>query len=607
LATNVNFKVKNGLDAGGDIATTGIFKSNSSAGDEGGQIDLAKAVTNTTLTTGVSIDVFQNKLRIFETGGTNRGFYLDISTGGNSVATNLASGGGTVTSVGMTVPTGLSISGSPITGSGTLALSLTTGYVIPTTTEETNWNTAYGWGNHASAGYLTTSSAASTYQPLNTNLTSISGVTNTTGYLYNNGSGTFTYRTIAFGDLPTGTTSSTVAIGNHTHTGVYEPATSSFTGKTYNGLSLTAAAAGFTIAGGTTSKTLTVSNTLALSGTDSTTMTFPSTSATIARTDAGQTFTGIQTMTSPSITTSLTTGSSSFDLVNTTATTINLGGAATTFNVGYSGTGASTTNISTGSTTTSTTKTINIGTGGSTASTTNINLGGGTSGQTSTININGRLSLGSGVNYSAAAGTIEYDGAVYYSTPTTTTSGRALDLSAYYYASNESYAVDFSATSTAKSIFGSATAGWTLPAGSTYEFELVVFCQSTFGGTAVPTYSHSFLTTTVTGSPTTTIYQKIETGNNTTSFATAQTMSTLRNINNAAVAVCSTVASGSRYAMYTSRGIIRVTGTGSVKISPAASSNITTADYTFTALHGSYFKLIPLGNGTVTNIGSAWA
>ena len=29
-----------------------------------------------------------------------------------------------------------------------------------------NWNTAFGWGNHASAGYLTTSSASSTYAPL---------------------------------------------------------------------------------------------------------------------------------------------------------------------------------------------------------------------------------------------------------------------------------------------------------------------------------------------------------------------------------------------------------------------------------------------------------
>jgi hypothetical protein len=44
------------------------------------------------------------------------------------------------------------------------------------------------------------------------------------------------------------------------------------------------------------SKVLTASNTLTLAGTDGTTMTFPSTSATIARTDAAQTFTGTQTI-----------------------------------------------------------------------------------------------------------------------------------------------------------------------------------------------------------------------------------------------------------------------------------------------------------------------
>ena len=38
---------------------------------------------------------------------------------------------GTVTSVGITVPTGLAVTGSPITTSGTLAIALTTGYVIP--------------------------------------------------------------------------------------------------------------------------------------------------------------------------------------------------------------------------------------------------------------------------------------------------------------------------------------------------------------------------------------------------------------------------------------------------------------------------------------------
>ncbi len=46
-------------------------------------------------------------------------------------------------------------------------------------------------------------------------------------------------------------------------------------------------------------KTLTASNTLTLAGTDATTMTFPTTSATLARTDAANTFTGVQTMTSP--------------------------------------------------------------------------------------------------------------------------------------------------------------------------------------------------------------------------------------------------------------------------------------------------------------------
>jgi hypothetical protein len=65
---------------------------------------------------------------------------------------------GTVTSVAASVPTGLSISGSPITSSGTLAITFTAGYSIPTTSSQTNWDTAYGWGNHASAGYLTSSS-----------------------------------------------------------------------------------------------------------------------------------------------------------------------------------------------------------------------------------------------------------------------------------------------------------------------------------------------------------------------------------------------------------------------------------------------------------------
>lgn len=53
-----------------------------------------------------------------------------------------------------------------------------------------------------------------------------------------------------------------------------------------------ATSATLTIADG---KTLTVNNSVTFAGTDATTMTFPSTSASIARTDAAQTFTGTQT------------------------------------------------------------------------------------------------------------------------------------------------------------------------------------------------------------------------------------------------------------------------------------------------------------------------
>lgn len=63
---------------------------------------------------------------------------------------------GTVTSVALTAPTGLQVTGSPITTSGTLALAFQAGYSIPTNSSQSNWDTAYGWGNHADAGYLTT-------------------------------------------------------------------------------------------------------------------------------------------------------------------------------------------------------------------------------------------------------------------------------------------------------------------------------------------------------------------------------------------------------------------------------------------------------------------
>lgn len=73
---------------------------------------------------------------------SNTDYDTEWTTGGGG-------GSGTVTSVAMTVPTGLTVTGSPITTSGTLDVSLTTGYSIPTTASQTNWDTAYSLASTA--------------------------------------------------------------------------------------------------------------------------------------------------------------------------------------------------------------------------------------------------------------------------------------------------------------------------------------------------------------------------------------------------------------------------------------------------------------------------
>lgn len=63
-------------------------------------------------------------------------------------------GGGSVNSVGLSMPTGFSVSGTPVTGIGTFQVSFASGYSLPTTAKQSNWDTAYGWGDHSQAGYL---------------------------------------------------------------------------------------------------------------------------------------------------------------------------------------------------------------------------------------------------------------------------------------------------------------------------------------------------------------------------------------------------------------------------------------------------------------------
>jgi len=83
-----------------------------------------------------SIASKQNLVTLTTTGSGAATF--NQSTGALNIPTP-ATSSGTVTSVAMTTPTGLTVTGSPITTSGTLAVALQSGYSIPTTTDQASW------------------------------------------------------------------------------------------------------------------------------------------------------------------------------------------------------------------------------------------------------------------------------------------------------------------------------------------------------------------------------------------------------------------------------------------------------------------------------------
>jgi hypothetical protein len=77
---------------GDTTVSGGKFIAGAIGGDEGGEILLEKP-PNGTLDGGITIDAYQNKLRIFEQGGSARGVYIDLTAAGAGVATNLLAGG----------------------------------------------------------------------------------------------------------------------------------------------------------------------------------------------------------------------------------------------------------------------------------------------------------------------------------------------------------------------------------------------------------------------------------------------------------------------------------------------------------------------------------
>jgi len=230
----------------------------------------------------------------------------NVMTWNGSAWAPAAAAGGGVTSVAMSVPTGLSISGSPITTSGTLAVTLQAGYSIPTTTSQTNWDTSYTdrlkWDGGATG--LTAS----------TGRASLGGTTVGSNFFTLTNPSAITFprinadNTISALDAATFRTAIGAGSGSGTVTAISVTTANGISGSSSGGATpaLTLALANTITMGTATltlgaSRTVTINNSLTFNGTNGTTMTFPATSATIARTDAAQTFTGVQTMTSPVI------------------------------------------------------------------------------------------------------------------------------------------------------------------------------------------------------------------------------------------------------------------------------------------------------------------
>mgnify|MGYP003335702837 FL=1 len=123
----------------GSIATQDASSVTITGGSVSGITDLAVADGGTGASTAANARI--NLLPSYTSNGSK---VLALNSGATDVEwITITAGSGTVTSVDLSVPTGLSVSGNPVTTSGTLAISFASGYSIPTTSSQTNWDTAY--------------------------------------------------------------------------------------------------------------------------------------------------------------------------------------------------------------------------------------------------------------------------------------------------------------------------------------------------------------------------------------------------------------------------------------------------------------------------------
>lgn len=288
--------------------------------------------------------------------GLFNGIPVALKVDANGNLQTSASGGGTVSSIATTGP----ITGGPITTTGTIACptcvasaaALTSNAVViggglqasstisaDTTTTHALFATAgapafralaaadiptlipianIGSAGLSGTGPIAISAAGaiscSTCNTTSANVISVSG----DGTLFTNSASTGAVT------LTLGTTNGTGNFVRTTSPTFVTPTLGAAVATTYNGITFSTSSGTFTL---TNAKTFAVTNTLTLSGTDGTVMTFPTTTATIARTDASNTFTGHQTI--EGVTSTGATGTGAFVFATTPTLVTPVLGAAT--------------------------------------------------------------------------------------------------------------------------------------------------------------------------------------------------------------------------------------------------------------------------------------
>ena len=92
----INDKITIGLT--NDVTVPGVLFVSASSGNEGGELRLATAVTNSVLSgPSVVVDIYQNNLRFFENGGSARGAFINLAATAAGVGTDLLATGGSST------------------------------------------------------------------------------------------------------------------------------------------------------------------------------------------------------------------------------------------------------------------------------------------------------------------------------------------------------------------------------------------------------------------------------------------------------------------------------------------------------------------------------